>query len=182
MKAAHIDEQVKAAVRAWGRAPNVEAAARALTAGRRALPDHLRPQLVSEIAEISAELMVNLLCRTDGLDPSAAAVEVEGEALHPKQAERLGAWIEDQRLTAAALGLEAQTWLQQLERGFERYGARARGEEPEGDAPSGVDPAQAKRLLGAARASFEARPEPGKSKQAGLTGLLAARTFGKKQR
>lgn len=179
MRPQDVDERVKDAVRAWARAKDIEAAAKALTEGRLDLPAELRGQLVAEIAEISAELMVDLLCRTDGLDPEAEAVEVQGEALDPKQAERLGAWAEDQRLTAEALGLEADAWLQQLERGFDRYGARARGDAGEETAAPGVDPARARQLLGVARQGFQARPQPGQSQQAGLSGLLAARSFGR---
>lgn len=182
MRPEDIDARVKDVVRAWARAKDVEASAKVLAAGRAELPPELRPQLVSEIAEISAELMVDLLCRTDGLDPEAEPVDVQGEPLDPKQAERLGAWAEDQQRTARALGLEPKAWLDHLGRGFERYGDKARGESAgadETDAPLAADPRQAKRLLGVAKASFEARPDPSQSTQAGLSGLLAARAFGK---
>ena len=179
----HIDDRVKDAVRAWGGAKNIEQAARALEEARRDLPAELRPQLLSEIAEISAELMVTVLCKTDGLNPDAEPVEVEGEALHPKQAERLGAWLEDQKLTAKALGVEPKVWLRELEAGFTRYGKSEAGTEGEEDsAPATADVARAQRLLGAKAEAFEARPDPSQSKTAGLTGLLAARAFPKKKK
>ena len=181
MAVSEIDDRVKDVVRAWGGAKHLEAAADALRRGRSSLPPDLRPQLVSEIAEISAELMVTVLCKPEGLDDGRAPVEVEGEALHPRQAERLGAWLEDQKLAADALGLDVDAWLRELDKGFTRFGARAGGDETGKAVATFVDPEQARRLLGAARSAFEARPDAG-SEKAGLSGLLAARSFGKKKR
>jgi hypothetical protein len=177
-----IDARVKDAVRGWARAASFENGAKVLAEARRALPAELVPQLVSELSEISAELMVELLARAEGVDPDAELVEVEGVKLHPKQAERLGAWLEDQKLTAEALGLEPKTWLAALDRGFSALAAR----EGEGRAasPENLEGAAraARRMVGADPAGFENRPDPSKSARAGLSGLLAARSFPSKSK
>lgn len=56
-----VHELVQGAVHTWAHAKSLEALQKAPTEKRRALPSALLPQLISEIAEISAELMVELL-------------------------------------------------------------------------------------------------------------------------
>ncbi len=178
MDPALVHPRVKDAVRAWGAAPDLARAAEALDAARRTLEPELIAQLVDEVAEISAELMVEVIAMESGVDTDAAPIDVLGLSLYPKQTERLAAWLEDQAPTAAALGLERDAWVRQIEKGFERYLARARGE---GDAPPAEITDGARRLLGDSRTAFEARPAPGASPRAGLSGLLAARGFDKKK-
>ncbi len=180
-----MHEAVKAAVRAWASAGSSSAGAAALSSARRRLDRALIPTLVAELAEISAELMVEMLAKPEGVGAGAAPVEVEGVALHPKQAERLGAWLEDQRATAGALGLPPKAWLAALERGFSAYGAREGGSKagpadssgPRSDLRPCAAP-EATALLGAARRQFENPPAPG----AGLHGLIAARHFASEAR
>lgn len=180
-----IDERGKAAVRVWAKSKDGAAGAKALATHRRQLPAELRSLLVSEVAEISAELMVELLAREDGLDPKSDPVEVEGAQLHPRQAARLQAWLEDQKLTAEALGQSPEAWMKALDGGFSRYGARARGDGEGVEASPPEDEAKisrARRLLASeGPATFQARPDPSKSASAGLTGLLAAKNFGRKR-
>lgn len=182
MDPADVHPRVKEAVRAWAHAANIERSAHALAEARGRLPPELVAQLVDEVAEISAELMVELVTRADGVDTTQAPVDVLGVPLLPKQAERLGAWLEDQQLVAGALGLDSDAWLRQLERGFERYGQRVTGASA-ADAATATDVSDdVKRMLGNARGKFEARPAPGTSRRAGLSGLLAARGFKKKKK
>lgn len=173
-----IAEAVKDAVRAWAKAKDPDAGARALAKARQALPAELVPQLVSELAEIGAEILLSLLTREDGVDAAAAPVDVEGVALHPKQAERLGAWAEDQVKVAKALGLDGPTWQKKVEQAMTTLG-KGEGAAP-ADAPAAQISDSAKKLVGAIGEKFENRPEAGKSEQSGLRGLLAARGFAKK--
>lgn len=178
MNPADVHPRVQDAVRAWGAAPDIEAAAKQLEEHRRALPPELVAQLVDEVAEISAEMMIDLLTEERGVDVSAETVELGGVELLPKQAARLSAWLEDQKRTAEALGLDGDAWIRQMERGFDRYVARERG-----DAATEVAEAtdKAHQLLGGERGAFEPRPAPGESAKAGLAGMLAARDFAKKK-
>lgn len=185
-----IDERVKTAVRAWAAHDRPEKAGSALGEHRRALPAELMPQLVAEVAEISAELVVRLLERTDGLEPpDAEPVELEGLRLHPKQAERLAAWGEDQTHTVKALGLSSEAWIKAFDAAFVRLQARLGAESEAAAEEAGTlsdrsddaaKAAAARRMLGAGAPRFENRPPPGNSPRAGLSGLLAAREFGKK--
>ncbi len=179
MNPADVHPRVQDAVRAWGAAPDIDAAAKVLETHRRALPPELVAQLVDEVAEISAEMMVELLTQERGVDATSEPVDLGGVELFPKQAARLGAWLEDQKRTAEALGLDGDAWIRQMERGFDRYLARARGDEAPPDVAEAT--AQAQQLLGAERKAFEARPAPGESAKAGLAGMLAARDFAKKK-
>lgn len=177
-----IAPAVKDAVRAWGKAKDGEAGARALADARQRLPAELVPQLVQELAEISAELLLAMLTREDGLTTDAKPVDVQGVELHPKQAERLGAWLEDQQRTAKALGLDGATWQRLLDAAMTKLGASSDdASKPDATKPAAAQLSEdAKKLVGAVAASFENRPEPGKSAKAGLSGLLAARSFGAK--
>lgn len=157
---------VQDAVRAWAKASDSTAGAKALAAARLALPAELLPILLNEITEISAELLFTMVAKDD-----------------PQQAERLGAWAEDQKLTAEALGQSGEAWMREIESGIARYGARERGEDvgaakPQ-DAARALSPGLEK-LVGTMRASFENRPAAGTSKTAGLSGILSAKNFGKK--
>ncbi|MEQ9503304.1 MAG: hypothetical protein RIT81_40965 [Deltaproteobacteria bacterium] len=180
MNPADVHLRVQEAVRAWGAAPDIEAAAKQLEEARRALPPDLVAQLVDEVAEISAEMMVELLTEERGVDVSAEPVELGGVELLPKQAARLSAWLEDQQRTAEALGIDGDAWIRQMERGFDRFLARARGDE--GTPELAEATAKAHQLLGAERETFQPRPEPGVSERAGLAGVLAARDFAKKKK
>lgn len=167
-----VDPAVVVAVRAWGAAPSMEAAAQALTKARRALAPELRPALVHEVAAVAAELLLEQLTRTDGLDEGASPVEVEGVELHPMQAQRLGAWLEDQKLACDALGLDPRTWQAALDRAMVTLGTTAEGSTPGGR--KAVDVGRATALIGTEKSSRA--PSVGASK-GGLQSLLDARSF-----
>ena len=175
-----VHEDVKTVVKAWSRAENLGAAARALRDGRQDLAPELAAQLVSEIAEISAELMVEMLTMEAGIEPVEASsmIDAFGGKLHPKQAERISTWAFDQKTTCEALGINFESWAKHLEAGMDRFLARARGEQV-GQARH-FSAEQARALLGQAQGGFTQRADPAKSAKAGLTGLIAARGFKKK--
>jgi hypothetical protein len=173
---------VKAAVKAWGAASDLDAAAQALADARRDLDPALLPELRTEVAEISAECLVEVLALEKDVvrkDP----VEILGLPLFPKQVERVGAWLHDQAPTAAALGVDLPTWSKLLEVGMERYRAAQLGlpappSSLEGAAALAKNIEQARSLIDASAPSkFENRAAPGTSKKAGLLGMLAARRF-----
>ena len=172
-----IDPLVIEAVQAWALAPNLEAAGRALQEKRLSLAPVLLPQLCQEIAEISAEALVDLIALEKGLE-EGEFTEVEGIPLLPKQLERVSAWHHDQLPTAQALGLTPERWGELLIGGMERLcgqlGTTSQDEAREESAQI------AQKLLGGGSQRFENPPQPGQSKQAGLQGLLAAREFQKK--
>ena len=175
-----IDPQVISVVRSWAAAGQLDAAAAALADGRRALDATLRIQLQAEIAEISAEGLIDLIAMVEGTDEGEPQ-EVLGLQLMPVQRERVSAWLFDQRATAEALGLEQEVWGKLLVAGMERYIAREAGDAPAGSTrAAGVE--LARKLVGAEGEPFENRPELGTSDQAGLRGILGARAFQKKGR
>lgn len=181
MMPTEIDARVVAVVREWSAAREPEAAGDVLAAARRDLSTDLHFQLVHEVAEITAELALALLSAPT-TPTSDENVTVDGVELHPEQALRLEAWAEAQRASAEGLGLSAERWKKALEAGFDRCRARIH-DDPSLAAPAAAEaegPSTAARQLIGARVaqSFEARPEPG-GEQAGLRGILAARSFGK---
>lgn len=185
--AVSIPDPVKDAVRAWAGAKSFAAGAKALAAARRALSAEQLPILVSEVAEVSAELMVEVLAETKGLDAEAEPVEFEGVQMHPRQAERLGAWAEDQKLTGEALGLKHEAWKAALDRGFTAL-ARKSGDSSAAssleEGAVGVErpTEQARRILGNTSGAFQNRPDPAKTGSPGLSGILAARNFPSKKK
>ncbi len=100
-------------------------------------------------------------------------------SLHPEQAKQLAAWAQDQQTTAKALGLSVEAWMNQLDSGLERY-LKSESQASNATGPAPVhSTAQARAFLGKAKQSFENRPGSSQSPQAGLTGLLALRSYSK---
>lgn len=171
-----LDPQVIAVVKAWGKAKDSAAGAQVLADAKRRLSPELAVQLIGELADISAELLLVMLTREDGLDPAAEPVDINGTPLHPKQAERLGAWLEDQQKVAGALGLALGPWQKALESAMSALGEKT--DNPDLTAAA----ADAQKWMGAVSQPFQNRPTPGSSPKAGLSGLLGARGFpGKKK-
>lgn len=164
-----VHEDVKRAVLAWAGAPDLDDAARQLAKHRRRLDAELVDELTHEIAEISAETLIELIAMERDVIPGPT-VEILGLALYPKQAERVAAWVEDQEPTTTALGIDPDDWGAIVERGLRKYVARERGNVE-------ARTRQASDLIGAARKN---RFAPPRRESSGLSGLLAARTFGRK--
>jgi hypothetical protein len=177
-----VDPQVIAVVRTWAKSANVDSAAIALRDGRRTLDPALLPVLIGEIAEITAELLIALFDLPPRSEPKADAkpVEVLGLPLHTHQIERFQAWVEDQKPTAAALGVDVELWMKRVTAGFEAVLQRARGESGTAPQTAGQKAAAAllaSSVLGQDKATFEARPALGTSEKAGLRGMLGALSF-----
>lgn len=187
-KRPHIDPAVIAVVKAWAAADDLDEAAAALANGRRSLDPPLQAQLRSEIAEISAHTLLEVMTMERGVD-GGEAVDVGGVALLPKQVERVSAWRHDQEPTADALGVEVERWHQMVVEGMEAVVAELADAPPTQGSPAAPAGSAAERadkaraLLGNMPSTFEDRPTPG-SEQAGLSGILAAKAFakGKKKR
>lgn len=179
-------------VKAWAAAGDLDRAPQVLADGRRALDPLLLPALLVEIAEVQGELLIAAL----DLPPPASArgaaqrgaedaplVEVLGLQLRQDQAQRLQAWLDDQRPTAEALGLDIEAWAKKLEAGLGAVIAALRGASASAspERAAALDAAErlvaAQRATGAATTTFQGGVDPATSAQAGLRGLLAAREF-----
>jgi hypothetical protein len=170
-----IDPRVRTAIERWGHAPDLESAAAALTEARRTLDEALRAELALEVAEITVEMMIDLLPSQQ--DSAEERVEVLGMKMTHDELERFSAWFEDLERTRAALDLEHQTWAAMFSAAFERLtGTRFDEESP--DNPDALAAARAVReLLGERATTFENRPGAGNSESAGVRGQIAARLF-----
>jgi len=173
-----LHPEVKAALKAWADAGELEASAKVLSAARRDLDAALLPQLRRKIAEISAECCVELLALERDVTPGEP-IEVLGMQLMPKQAERFVAWAQDQQATGLALGVEPEAWSRMVETGMRTYVDKERA--AAGTNKSSVKDwsrraAEAQQLLdGVSRHGFNVEaPDP---KRSGLMGLLAAKKF-----
>lgn len=109
---------VEAAVRAWAKESDLSVGARVLGEHRLRLGPEQVAELRTEVAEISAEGLIELLALERGVTPGEAT-EVFGIPLLPKQIERLSAWILDQREVHEALGVSAEAWGRMLEAGLD---------------------------------------------------------------
>ncbi len=177
-----VDKAVIDVVVSWSRAKASGDAAAKLKEARFALPSELLPVLQAEMAEVSAELLLDLICSDKDVDTKAPTENVFGFDLYPKQQERVAAWFLEQKDIAKALGVDDEAWSKALHQGVERFLEQATGTASEGAKPaSALDQKQAaaKKILGQDATAFEARPTPGTSSQAGLMGILNARNFGK---
>lgn len=174
-----VDPAVQAVVRAWAKEEDLSAGARALAAGRATLSMELQAELRSEVAEISAESMIEVLALDRGVAPGETT-EVFGIPLLPKQIERLSAWILDQREVAEALGVGAEAWGRMLESGLDRHLVRTGAVKAPDAAAVLRSEALAKSLLGDRPEPFQKRSAPGESESAGVRGLANVMSFKKK--
>jgi len=179
-KRPHVDKAVIAVVRAWAQAKNLDDAAKALAHGRRDLDAVLHAQLQTEIAEITAHTLIEVMTLEEGV-VEGETVELNGIPLLPKQVERISAWKNDQVATAEALSVEIERWHTLVIAGMEVVCAEQASGEIKGSmhpAKAAADRvAQARALLGDSGETFENRPALGTSARAGLSGMLAARSF-----
>ena len=181
--AAGVHPDVKAAVIAWAGAADLDAAAAILDESRKKLDPGLLPQLRTEVAEISAESFVALLALERDVVPGPKPVEILGVELHPKQAERLSAWLQDQRSTAEALGLEPEAWGRMIDAGMKRYLANERGAAGPVPRDASKRVIEAQRLLGTASAKGFANPRtPVGRRGSGLLDILAARSSSRRNK
>lgn len=185
MSKRNIDPAVVAVIRAWSD-PKKDSAASAsvLAEGRLSLSPTLLPVLRSEVAEISAEILVELIAREDGVaDAKAEPTEFMGMKLMPKQLERVAGWAHDQKATAQALGVELENWQKMIEVGMQAYIdgklGKVSGSES-GKSPAASQEAarlsQAQKLIGAV-ATTPLPASKGPTEQSGLRGMLGARMF-----
>ncbi|MBI2377460.1 MAG: hypothetical protein HYV07_25895 [Deltaproteobacteria bacterium] len=176
-----VHPEVEAVVRAWAKETDLSAGAKVLAERRAAMaPEHLA-ELRSEVSEISAEGLIELLALERGVTPGEVQ-EVFGISLLPKQVERLSAWLLDQQEVAEALGVGAEAWGRMLQAGLDRHLVRV-GASRGSDVGAAVlkSEALAKSLLGDKPEAFQKRAEPGESPNAGLRGLASAMAFKKKK-
>jgi len=177
-----IDPEVVSLIRRWATAEDLSAAVGVLAAGCRGLDPQHRVQLQSEVAEISAEALVELIALEEGLEEGEGEVqELLGLPMLPRQLDRISAWLHDQTETGGALGFDKETWGKLLVGGMERYIAHAAGAAP-ADSRRAASLDVARKLVGAEDGAFENRPELGTSERAGLRGVLGARSFQKQGR
>ena len=163
-----VHADVKAAVIAWSQAEDLDDASATLRQARLSLAPELLPVLRREVAEISAETLIELIALERDVVPGEP-IEWQGLSLMPRQAERVAAFLQDQIPTAEALGLGPEEWGRKVEQGLRVYVARTQG------ARATVSEANAKKALALiGRESVAAPPAP---KSGGLAGILAARTF-----
>lgn len=185
-----VDARVIAAVRAWA-AAGVEGAAM-LAEQRRALDPLLLPQLVAEVAEITAEQLVVVLDRPPSRPPrkDERPVPFLGVELSQEQGRRAAAWLDEQAELAQALALSSEQWSARLTEGMRRVLERLRGKplslttsQLASTLAGGAlaEGARAEGALASAARGFQGGADPRVSDQAGLRGLLSARGFlGKK--
>ena len=164
----HVHADVKAAVIAWSSAEDLDHASAKLDQARRSLAPDLLPALRQEVAEVSAETLIELIALERDVVPGEP-IEWQGLSLMPRQAERVAAFLQDQIPTAKALGVDPLEWGRMVEKGLRIYVARNQG------AKAAADEARAKKALTLiGRAPIAAPPA---TKSGGLAGILAARTF-----
>jgi hypothetical protein len=178
--AATVDARVIAAVRAWAAAG--VAGASMLAEQRRALDPLLLPQLVGEVAEITAEQLLVVLDRA-AERPSGAGerpVPFLGVELSQEQGRRAAAWLDEQVENAAALALSPATWSEQLADGMRRVLERLRGR-PLSTTASALGATVADGALAHAARGFQGSADPRTSDMAGLRGALSARSFSGKK-
>ncbi len=177
-----VPAPVVAAVKAWAASGSP---ASTLAEARRALDPLLVPVLVEEVAEVTAEQLLIALdmpskapSAPPGETPDGPAVDFLGLPLNQTQARRVVAWLDEQAAIAVALGLSSEAWSKRLADGFGVAIAALR------EAPSSTGRSVAERLqsdpLAQASKGFSGGVDPRSSDQAGLRGILAARSFGKK--
>ena len=163
-----VHPDVKRAVIAWSEADDLDHASDTLRQACRTLQPDLIPQLREEVAEISAETLIELIALERDVLPGEP-IEWQGLSLMPRQAERVAAFLQDQLPTAEALGVEPMRWGQMVEKGLRLYVARNQG------AQADKNEAQAKKALALiGQSPTPAVPAP---KSGGLAGILAAKTF-----
>ena len=175
-----VDARVVAAVRAWA-AAGVEGAAM-LAEQRRALDPLLLPQLVSEVAEITAEQLLVVLDRPLSRPPrkDERPVPFLGVELAQEQGRRAAAWLDEQAELAQALALSPEQWSERLTEGMRRVLERLRGK-PLSTTASALGATVADGALAATARGFEGGADPRVSDQAGLRGVLSARSFSSKK-
>ena len=174
---AGVPSAVIAVVKAWAGARAADGD-RVLHDGRLTLEALLRPVLVDEVAEITAEQLLIALDLPQGAANDDKPVPFLGMELSQEQGKRAAQWLTDQQGLAAALGLDMDAWSKKLGDGFARTLETLRGK-PLGDVAAGVASQLQADPLKTAAAGFTGGVDPSKSEQAGLRGILAARTFKK---
>jgi len=180
MKKSGVPTPVITAVNAWATSKTPPAS---LADARRTLDPLLVPQLVEEIAEITAEQLLIALDMPSRAPPAAKGevqdgpeIDFLGLKLSQTQGRRVALWLDEQTETAAALGLTPEAWSKKLSNGFAIAIADLKGQ-------GGTARAVAERLgadpLAQASKGFEGGADPRTSEKAGLRGMLAARSFKK---
>ncbi len=143
MQRPEIHDDVKKAVLAWGNGGTASGCAKALAAARAKLaPQHLG-QLVSEVAEVTAECAVDILNgdRSGGPKTQIGAMQLSRQAQG-----LLYAWVMDLKTTAKALGLSFEQWMRELDATMQRMIARAVVAENAGDSVQRVSGAGTRAL------------------------------------
>lgn len=148
---------------------------------RRALDPLLLPQLVSEVAEITAEQLLVVLDRPSSQPPrkDERPVPFLGVALSQEQGRRAAAWLDEQRELALALALSPEAWSERLSQAMSAVLERLRGR-PLSSATSALANTVADGALASAARGFDGGVDPRRSDKAGLRGVLSARSFTKK--
>lgn len=175
-----IDPSVVRVIKDWASAAP-ERAAEVLSRGRLSLDGLLVPQLVGEVAEISAEQLIVLLdMPSEQQAPDEPTVPFLGMELNQQQGQRVTAWLDELQELAEVLGLSVETWSDKFRDGMQRVLENMRGR-PLGDIASQVAHSVADGALANATKGFQGGVDPSQSASAGLRGILAARDFGKKK-
>jgi hypothetical protein len=180
-KKSGVPGPVIAAVKAWAQSTSPSSA---LADERRRLDPLLVPVLVEEVAEITAEQLLIALDMPSKAPPAppgevqdGPVVDFLGLSLSQTQARRVVVWLDEQQETAGALGLAPEVWSKKLADGFATAIAALKG------VPSSTARAVGERLgsdpLAQASKGFAGGVDPRTSPQAGLRGMLAARSFKK---
>lgn len=163
------DPEVVRALREWCHAADVHHAMATLRLLRTTLSPLLLKQFAEHAALINVKLLQDILQQAGPMPADMQLTDVPA-AVRPA----VTAWLVDQQQSADALGLEPDAWLETLTRALETL-------ELHGLVPifaAWVEKEHgAGRLLGTEKGTFENRPQPGTSAQAGLRGLIAARMF-----
>lgn len=166
-----------AVVKAWAKARAADGD-RVLHDGRLTLDPLLRPVLVDEVAEITAEQLLIALDLPHTPAKDEKPVPFLGMELSQEQGKRAAQWLDDQAGLASALGLDPEVWSKKLGEGFARTLETLRGK-PLGDVAAGVASQLQADPLKTAAAGFAGGVDPSKSEKAGLRGILALRDFKK---
>lgn len=175
-----IDSQVVALIKEWASAPP-ERAPEVLSRGKLRLDAMLAPQLVAEVAEITAEqLLVVLDLPSEKKSADEPVVPFLGLELNQQQGHRAAAWLDEHHLLADALGLSIETWSERVRSGMQNVIEKWRGR-PLGALSSEIAHTVSDGALASATKGFQGGVDPSQSAAAGLRGILAARDFGKKK-
>lgn len=173
-----IDPSVVRVIKDWASAPP-ERASEVLYRGRLSLDGMLLGQLVSEVAEISAEQLIVLLdMPSEKQSEDEPVVPFLGMELNQQQGQRATVWLDELQDLSQALGLSIETWSEKFREGMQRVVEQMRGR-PLGDVASQVAHSVADGALANATKGFQGGVDPSQSAAAGLRGILAARDFGK---